>query len=85
MPRHFLEDTFEHGIERLVQSVTKNAVLLSLLLRRPHIFGDRLILSGMTILVPLAERYQMRLQTLDRIAKWPGIGLAFGAVLASIV
>src|SRR3569623_1454881 len=85
MPRHLLEHAVEQRVERLVQAVAEDAVLLGFLLRRLHFLGALEILRGVALLVPFADRDKVVLQALDRVAERPGGRLAGRAVLGGIV
>lgn len=71
MPGHLLEHAVEQRVQRLVEAVAEDAVLLGLLLRTLHLLGELEILRGVAILVPFADRDEMVLQPLDRIADRP--------------
>ena len=73
VPGHLLEHVLEHRLERLVHAVAEDAVLLGFLLRRPDLLGEFLVQRLVALLVPFAERDEMRLQPLDRIAERPGL------------
>ena len=85
MPGHFLEHPVEQRIERLVETMAEDAVLLGLLLCGLDRVGDFLVLRGMALLVPFADRDQVILEPPDRIAQRPGIGFARAAILRGII
>src|SRR4051812_24271138 len=81
MPGQLLEDAIEQAVERLVQAMTEDAVLLGFLLRVAHHFGEFLVLRDVALVVPFADRDQMILEPRDRVAERPGGGLARRAIL----
>src|SRR5206468_8416390 len=64
---------------------SERALLLGLLLRRADV-GVTLLPHGLVpLLVPFADRDEMRLQALDRIPERPRLGLGRGAIAGRVV
>ena len=60
-------------------------MLLGFLLRGADGGVDFLVERGVALVVPFAERDEMRLQPRDRVAQRPFLGLALGAVAGRVV
>jgi hypothetical protein len=85
MPGQLLEHVLEHGMKRVVEAVTQNAVLLGFLGRRLHLVGKRAVQSLVLLGRPFAERDEMIRGGREGIAQRPFLALMRGAVGSGIV
>ena len=80
VPRHVGIDVVEHRSDVVLALLGEDAELFGFLLRGADggvAFGGH---RGVAILIPFADRDQMRLQSLDRIAERPRLGFVGRAV-----
>ena len=78
VPRHVRVNVLEHAPMSSLPCCGQDAELLGFLLRGAHCgvaFGDH---GRVALLVPFADRDQVRLQALDRIAERPQLGFVVG-------
>src|SRR5687768_1647642 len=85
VPRHVGVDVLEHASDVVLALLRQDAELLGFLLRGSDrgvgLRGE----GGMALIVPLADRHQMRFEPLDRVAQWPRLGLARRAIARRVV
>src|SRR5690606_7161764 len=79
------EHVLEHGVERMVQSVAEDAVLLRLALRGLHFLVELGLPCSVALLGPLADPDEMIAQARARVAERPRLAPSRAAIDARIV